>query len=226
MRFLDRSDAGRQLAVALSHLREEHPVVVGLPRGGVVVAAEVARHLDAPLDVILVRKLGFPSQPELAMGAIGEGGVQVLNHRLIQSLGVTDETTEQMAAQERRELDRRVAQYREVRSRTDLDGRTVIVVDDGIATGATAIAAIQVARESGAARTILAVPVVPQHLPPELSLADELVALDCPASLSSVGEWYADFRPTSDEQVLSLLAGSTAERARMRELERGNKELR
>src|SRR4051812_22232359 len=150
--FRDRADAGRRLAARLDHLRDEHPVVLALPRGGVPVAYEVARALDAPLDVILVRKLGVPSQPELAMGALGEGDVRVLNDDVLRAAHVPERDIDAVEAAERHELERRAHAFRGDRAMTPIEGRTVIVVDDGIATGSTAYAALQVARARGARR--------------------------------------------------------------------------
>ena len=161
MLFVDRVDAGRRLARKLEHLRGAGVVVVGLPRGGVPVALEVAEALDAPLDVILVRKLGVPLQPELGMGAIGEDGVRVINHAVISIAGVSESEIADVERRERTELARRAERFRRGRPRIPLEGRTVVVVDDGIATGSTARAACQVARAEGADRVILAVPVAP-----------------------------------------------------------------
>src|SRR3954449_3324580 len=161
MSFADRADGGRRLASLLAHLRDEHPVVLALPRGGVPVAYEVARALGAPLDVILVRKLGVPVQPELAMGALGEDGVRVLNGDVLRSAGVTAAELAAVEAGQRAELERRTTGLRRRWPRIDLAGRTVIIVDDGIATGATARAACTVARAHGAARVVLAAPVAP-----------------------------------------------------------------
>ena len=157
--FDNRVDAGKRLAARLRHLAESDPVVLGLPRGGVPVAAEVAKALNAPLDVIVVRKLGLPFQPEVAMGAIGEGGVRVLDPALIARAGVSAAELAQVEETERATLESRSARFRRGRERADLTGRTVVIVDDGIATGATARAACEVARRLGATRVILAVPV-------------------------------------------------------------------
>ena len=207
--FRDRRDAGQRLAGRLEHLRREDPIVVGLPRGGVPVAAEIARVLDAPLDVIVVRKLGVPHQPELGMGAIGEDGVRVLNDELIRLAGVQPDEIAAVETRERAELERRATRFRGDRPALSLAGRTVIVVDDGIATGGTARAALQVARAHGAARVVLAVPVAAQDSLRALATeADEVVCLETPAAFFAVGQWYADFAQTPDAEVASLLAGA------------------
>ena len=209
--FRDRLDAGRRLAGELAHLEGEDVVVLGLPRGGVPVAFEVARALGAPLDVIVVRKLGVPFQPELAMGAIGEEGVLVLQPDVVRMAGVGEQ---ELAAVERREgaeLERRAARFRAGRPRPSLEGRTAVIVDDGIATGSTARAACQVARAQGAARVVLAVPVAPGSSASELSdAADELVILELPEPFFAVGEWYEDFSQISDDEVVTLLRRAAA----------------
>ena len=206
MPFLDRIDAGRQLAARLRPLRGD-VVVLGLPRGGVPVAAEVARALNAPLDVILVRKLGMPGQPELAMGAIGEGGVGIANDDLIRAARVTEGQWAAVASREQAELERRARRFRGNRPRIDLAGRIAVLVDDGIATGATARAACEVARSLGATRVVLAVPVASRSALEALrSAADAIVCLESPASFGSVGEWYDDFSQTTDDEVVSLLS--------------------
>ncbi|WP_435221609.1 phosphoribosyltransferase family protein [Streptomyces sp. Tue6028] len=208
MRFEDRTDAGRRLAEDLEHLRSENTVVLGLPRGGVPVAHVVAAALGAPLDVLVVRKLGVPWQPELGFGAIGEHGVRVLNERVIRATGVDSAQLAAVEEAERAELARRVRRYRADRAPVPLAGRTVVVVDDGLATGATAEAACRVVRDQGAARVVLAVPVAPEEtLPHLLTVADEVV---CPAPqrwFGSVGAWYHDFAQTTDDEVTALLAG-------------------
>ncbi len=181
-------------------------VVLGLPRGGVPVAAEVAAALGAPLDVIIVRKLGLPFQPELAMGALGEDGVIVLDPQIIETAGVSEAEVDAVEAAERAELGRRARRYREQRSRVDLHGKTALVVDDGIATGSTARAACRVARLHGAQQVVLAVPVAPLGWKARVVEADECVALETPARFSSVGQHYADFSPTSDAEVIACLA--------------------
>ncbi len=206
MPFEDRTDAGRRLAARLEHLRDERPVVLALPRGGVPVAAEIAKALDAQLDVIVVRKLGVPSQPELGMGAIGEGGVRVLNESVLRGAGIRSEDIEAVEGRERQELERRAGAYRQGRPMVALDGRTVVVVDDGIATGGTARAALQVARAHGAHRVVLAVPVAPPDTIARLGEdADEVVCLETPYAMMAIGAWYRDFRQTGDVEVMRLL---------------------
>lgn len=204
--FADRAEAGRRLADRLGHLRGEPLVVVGLPRGGVPVAAEVAVALGAPLDVILVRKLGVPFQPELGVGAIGEDGVRVVNREVVELTGVTPGDLAAVEARERQELERRARRYRGDRPRLPLAGRTVVVVDDGIATGSTARAACRVARVHGAARVVLAVPVAPPEWTERLAgVADEYVCVATPEPFSAIGQFYANFSQTSDEEVVALL---------------------
>jgi putative phosphoribosyl transferase len=213
MSFLDRSDAGRRLANRTLHLRGEDVVVLALPRGGVPVAAEVARALGAPLDVIVVRKLGVPVQPELGMGAIGEGDVRIINPEVVAITHVTDAEIAAVERRERAELDRRARRFRGDRPRTPLAGRTAVIIDDGIATGSTARAACQVARAQGAARVVLAVPVAPPSACTALAAdADEVICLETPGHFLAIGEWYQDFSQTSDREVVSLLQRAAAER--------------
>jgi uncharacterized protein (TIGR00369 family) len=212
MRFRDRSDAGRQLASRLLPLRGEDVVVLGLPRGGVAVAAEVARALRAPLDVILVRKLGVPSQPELGMGAIGEGDARVINADVVRYAQVSEADIRAVEQRERAELERRIKRFRGDVPPEPLAGRTAVLVDDGIATGSTARAASQVARAQGAARVVLAVPVAPPSASTTLAGdVDELVCLETPERFLAIGEWYEDFSQTRDEEVVSLLRTARAE---------------
>jgi putative phosphoribosyl transferase len=212
MSFLDRSDAGRRLANRTLHLRGEDVVVLALPRGGVPVAAEVARALGAPLDVIVVRKLGVPVQPELGMGAIGEGDVRIINPEVVAITHVTDAEIAAVERRERAELDRRARRFRGDRPRTPLAGRTAVIIDDGIATGSTARAACQVARAQGAARVVLAVPVAPPSACAALAAdADEVICLETPGHFLAIGEWYQDFSQTSDREVVSLLQRAAAE---------------
>jgi putative phosphoribosyl transferase len=206
MVFVDRDDAGRRLAARLGHLRGEAVVVLGLPRGGVPVAFQVARALGAPLDVIVVRKLGVPFQPELAMGAVGEGGVRVVNREVVRTAGVPAEVLAAVAARERAAVEARAARYRARWPRRPLEGRTAVVVDDGIATGSTARAACQVARAHGAARVVLAVPVAPPGWRGRIGGdADELVCVTTPRGFFAIGEFYARFPQVSDDEVLACL---------------------
>ncbi|AVH60435.1 MULTISPECIES: phosphoribosyltransferase [Streptomyces] len=207
MRYDDRTDAGRRLARRLEYLRGEDVVVLGLPRGGVPVAYEVARGLDAPLDVLVVRKLGVPWQPELGFGAIGEQGVRVLNQDILDETGLSTDRQEAVEQTERAELERRVSRYRAERVPVPVAGRTVVIVDDGLATGATAEAACRVVRNQGAARIILAIPVGPERTLPHLdAVADQVVCLQAIRYFGSVGAWYHDFAQTSDTEVAALLA--------------------
>jgi putative phosphoribosyl transferase len=204
--FVDRVDAGRRLADRLQHLRGQDVVVLGLPRGGVPVAFEVAQALDAPLDVIVVRKLGVPFQPELGMGAIGEDGVRIINHEIVQLGHVTDAELAEVEQRERAELERRARRFRGDRPRVALAGKTAVVVDDGIATGSTARAACQVARAQDASHVVLAVPVAPPGWTARLGgVADELVCLETPEPFFAIGQWYADFSQTADEDVVDCL---------------------
>jgi putative phosphoribosyl transferase len=204
--FDDRVDAGRRLAARLGHLRSEPVVVLGLPRGGVPVAAEVARALGAPLDVIVVRKLGVPFQPELGMGAVGEDGARVINPEVIAAAGVTAAELAVAGARERAEVARRVARYRGGRPRTPLDGKVAVIVDDGIATGSTARAACQVARALGAARVVLAAPVAPPGWQDQIGRdADEMTAVITPEPFYGIGQFYADFSQTTDDEVIACL---------------------
>ncbi|MET9653824.1 phosphoribosyltransferase family protein [Streptomyces sp. NPDC006460] len=206
MYFTDRIDAGGQLAARLDHLKGRDVVVLGLPRGGVPVAAQVADALDAPLDICLVRKLGVPHQPELAMGAIGEGGVRVLNDSVVSETGVSGRDLAAVEERERDVLEARARRYRGQREPTSLRGRTVLVVDDGLATGATALAACLVVRARGAAHVVLAVPVAPHGWPERVGdAADETVCVHEPDFFYAIGQFYTDFSQTSDEEVLGAL---------------------
>ena len=206
MRFEDRRDAGRRLGARLGNLKAKRPVVVGLPRGGVPVAYEVAQALAAPLDVLVVRKLGCPWHPELGVGALGEGGIRLLNEALVEATGVTESELEAVTRREGAELERRLRRYRGGREPLPVAGRTVIVVDDGLATGFTARAAIEVLRRRGAARVVLAVPVAPIDTRTELrAIADEFVCLYTPSDFWSIGQFYDDFSQTSDQEVARLL---------------------
>jgi len=204
-KFADRVEAGRILAARLERLRVTYPVVLGLPRGGVAVAYQVADALDAPLDVIVVRKLGVPSQPELAMGAIGEGGVCVLDKWVLAQSGVGGDELAEVESRERNELAARLRRYRRGRDRHDLTGRAAIVVDDGVATGSTARVACRIARNLGASPIVLAVPVGPTDTLSIVGEADEVVTVKEPESFVAVGHHYIDFTPTGDDEVVDLL---------------------
>jgi putative phosphoribosyl transferase len=207
--FRDRIHAGHLLGERLRAEGVEHPVVLGLPRGGVVVAAEVARLLEAPLDIIVVRKLGAPGNPELGLGAIAEEGVTVYNQTLISHLGVAAEALEQVADEEHRELERRSDLYRRGRKPVSLDGRSAVIVDDGLATGYTARAAIEAARCRGAESVVLAVPVAAPEIVDEMrALVDRLICLETPDFMFAVGAAYSDFGQTTDVEVQALLAGT------------------
>ena len=211
--FVNREDAGRQLAGGLRHLGGQDLVVLGLPRGGVPVAYQVAHALGAPLDVIVVRKVGVPFQPELAMGAVGEGGVRVVNQQVLQAACLGSGEFAAAAARERAEVDRRARRFRGDRPPLRLAGRVAVVVDDGIATGATARAACRVARTRGAARVVLAVPVGPRDTPERMrDVADDVVCLRRPRAFLGVGQWYRDFGQTSDAEVVALLEQASRER--------------
>ncbi|MFE0427427.1 phosphoribosyltransferase family protein, partial [Streptomyces sp. NPDC058953] len=204
--YTDRDDAGRRLADRLRHLAGRPVVVLGLPRGGVPVAARVAEALGAPLDVCLVRKLGVPYQPELGMGAIGEDGVRVINDRVVRMGGIGDDELAAVEEHERAVLARRAGLYRGDRAPEPLGGRTVIVVDDGVATGSTARVACRIARARGADRLVLAVPVAPPGWTGLLGdEADELVCPITPAGFSAVGQFYTDFEQTDDSEVVDCL---------------------
>jgi predicted phosphoribosyltransferase len=209
-RFRDRRDAGRQLGERLSQLQAEHPIVLGLARGGVPVAFEVARALASPLDVLVVRKLGVPFHTELAFGAIGEEDTRVLDTEMILRLGLSRKRVKATIERERIELTRREQLYRSNRTALELLGRTVIVVDDGLATGATARVALEIARTRGAEKIIAAIPVSPPETIAELKgLAVEVISLQVPLGFLAVGEWYDDFTQTTDDEVTSLLRRSS-----------------
>jgi predicted phosphoribosyltransferase len=216
MIFRDRSDAGKRLAEGMRSRGWEAPVVLGLPRGGVPVAYEVARALPAPLDVFVVRKLGVPGQEELAMGAIASGGVRVVNQDVVNALGLSPAVLDRVAASEQLELERRERLYRGTRAPHALAGRTAILVDDGLATGSTMRAAVRAVRQRGPARVVVAVPVAAaatcQALKTEV---DDLVCLSTPDPFLAVGRFYDDFSQTSDREVHELLrAADVAEAAR------------
>jgi predicted phosphoribosyltransferase len=206
MIFADRADAGRHLGARLLPFAAEQPVVVGLPRGGVAVAFEVAVALHAPLDVIVVRKLGVPFQPEFAMGAVGEDGARVVHDDAVRFAGLNEEEFAIVERRERAEVEQRAVRFRGGRLATSLEGKCVVVVDDGVATGSSARAACEVVRARGAAKVILAVPVGPWDIAERVGPAvDEIVCLEQPAGFFAVGEAYRSFAATSDEQVIDLL---------------------
>jgi putative phosphoribosyl transferase len=205
--FQNRADAGRLLGERVKPVvRDAHPVVLALPRGGVPVGFEVARCLHAELDAFVVRKLGMPGEEELAIGAIASGGVRILNEELIRYLGVSGEQIEQATVREQRELQRRERIYREGRPVTSVRDQTVVLVDDGLATGASMLAASQSVKAQGARRIIVAVPVAAQQTCDEFrSKVDEVICLATPNPFGAVGIWYEDFSQTTNEEVCKLL---------------------
>lgn len=206
-RFHDRADAGQRLADALAPRVDPQAIVLGLPRGGVVVAAVVAQRLGLPLDVVVVRKLGAPGQPELGLGAVGEGGVVVLNDRVVASARVDDVALRALERELLAEVARRALLLRDGTSRLRVADRIVVVVDDGLATGGTARAACEVVRREGASRVVLAVPVAPPGADRVVEgAADEFVVLLTPEDFFAVGEFYDDFAPVRDDEVVRLLA--------------------
>ncbi|MFW6331419.1 MAG: phosphoribosyltransferase [Gemmatimonadota bacterium] len=211
-RFRDRADAGRSLAEDLrAYADREDVLVLGLPRGGVPVAYEVARSLGAPMDVFLVRKLGVPGQEELAMGAIASGGVRVLNQDVVAQLGITDDTVARVAAEEQEELERRERTYRAGRPELDLEGRTVLLVDDGLATGSTMRAAANAVRSHRPRELVIAVPVAePEICESFRDLVDTVVCSLTPHPFRAVGLWYERFDQTTDDEVRTLLERADA----------------
>jgi putative phosphoribosyl transferase len=206
--FFNRTEAGQILAENLSnYANREDVLVLALPRGGVPIAAEVAKRLNAPLDVFGVRKLGLPGHPELAMGAIASGGVRVFNGEVVNALRIPDEVIDAVSAEELIELQRREKAYRAGRPPLEVEGKTVIVVDDGVATGSTMLAAVAALRQLNAARIIVAVPVIAASSCREIQRkADEVTAVMIPERFYAVGQWYEDFSQTSDDEVRELLA--------------------
>lgn len=209
MPFENRSEAGRRLAVALARYRDQKPVVLALPRGGVPVAAEIAAALHAPLDLILVRKIGVPFQPELAMGAVVDGDepLVVRNEDVVRLTGIEESEFEAVCEQELGEIQRRRRRYLRGRERAKVEGHTAIVVDDGIATGATTRAALRATRRRRPGRLVLAVPVAPTEGLAELrGEADDVVCLEDYEAFGAIGYYYADFRQVTDDEVIALLA--------------------
>jgi putative phosphoribosyl transferase len=207
MRFRDRRDAGEQLAAEVLALDVLDPLVLGLPRGGVPVAAEVARALDAPLDVLVSRKVGAPHHPEFGIGAVAEGGARVADWPIIRQLGLSDADFDRLATEEEAEVDRRVERYRGGRPLPPLDGRTVVVVDDGLATGVTAEAALRSVRGRRAGRLVLAVPVGAADTADRLAdVADDVLCINRPPDFQAVGRWYERFDQTTDDEVVDCLA--------------------
>ncbi|HET9138068.1 phosphoribosyltransferase [Actinophytocola sp.] len=211
MHFRDRSEAGRMLAGRLTHLAGADPVVVALPRGGLPVAVEIAAELAAPLDVIVVRKVGVPYRPELAAGAVGEDGVTVRNAPVLHESGLSWEDLHDVVERERAEVSRRAGTLRPDRPRTDLADRTVIIVDDGVATGSTVVAAVRVARQLGARRIVLAVPVAPADVAAKLAgIVDEVICLQTPVPFQAVGQWFRNFRQLTDDEARDFLRSHDA----------------
>jgi putative phosphoribosyl transferase len=212
--FEDRRDAGRRLAGKLVRFRDERPVVFALPRGGVPVGYEISRSLGAPLDVFVSRKLGAPDQPEFGIGAVAAGGVRVLNEDVVRRLGITEDYVERITAQEIAEVGRRLRYFRGKRPEPKVGGRTAILVDDGLATGVTARAAVEALRLRGPRRLVLAAPVcAAQTVNLLMPRVDELVCLESPPDLGAIGFWYRNFEQTSDEEVVELLERARSERS-------------
>ena len=211
--FEDRRDAGRRLAEKLSRFGDERPVVFALPRGGVPVGYEISHSLRAPLDVFVSRKLGAPGQPEFGIGAVAAGGVRVLNRDVVRRLGIPEDYVEQITAQETAEVGRRLRYFRGERPEPEAAGRTAILVDDGLATGVTARAAVQALRLRGPRRLVLAAPVCAAQTAKLFETqVDELVCLESPTDLGAIGFWYRNFEQTSDEEVVELLDRARSER--------------
>jgi len=213
-RYRDRRHAGLELARYLADVKGQDVVVLALPRGGVPVAFEVARALDAQLDVFVVRKLGLPGHPEFAMGAIASGGVRVLNDEVVRLYRIPEQAVEAIARDERHELERRERAFRSQRPPLDVGGRTVVLIDDGLATGSTMKAAVEAVRSLRPARIIVAVPVgSPDTCREFAAIADAIICARAPEHFAAVGQWYDDFRQTTDEEVRELLQAATAEPA-------------
>lgn len=204
--FEDRADAGRRLAGRLARYGDEDPMILALPRGGVPVGYEVSLALGAPLDVIVARKLGAPDQPELGVGAVAPGGVRILNAAAVRAIGITEDYLERITQRETEEMERRLRQFRGGRPEPEIRGRTAILVDDGLATGVTARAAIEAMRRREPKRIVLAVPVCAAPTAAWMrDEVDDLVCLEIPPELGAIGFWYRDFDQTSDQEVIRLL---------------------
>jgi predicted phosphoribosyltransferase len=212
-RFRDRADAGRRLAARLAPLRAEDPVVLGLARGGIVVAAEVAKAVGAPLEVLVIRKVGAPNHPEYGIGAVAPGGGRSFDAASVAALGLSSDELARLASAEELEVRRRLDTYRQGRPDPELRGRTAILVDDGLATGVTAIAAVEYVKGQGARRVILASPICSPTAAARLRrYVDEVVCLCSPEGFRSVGQWYENFEQTTDEEVLALLGAPVQSR--------------
>lgn len=213
--FRDRRDAGLQLSQRLKYYKEQSEVLVlSLPRGGVVTGFEIARFLNVPLDVIIVRKLGFPGQPELAIGAVSETGTVLLNHSIIATFDIPDEYIRQEISRQKEEIARRIHLYRKGRGIEKLEGKVIILVDDGVATGATMKTAIATLREEKVNKLIVALPVAPPETADELKrLADEFICIEVPLYFPSVGTYYQDFSQVTDSEVIGILKESGVEEA-------------
>lgn len=213
--YRDRIDAGQRLARLLEKYREGNPLVLALPRGGAVVGSCVAQALDCPLDVIVARKLGAPQQPEFGFGAVAPDGVCVIDQEAVRMLGLADEQVEEIVAAETAEMQRRAAAYRGDQPPLDIAGRTAILVDDGLATGVTARAAIAALRRAGPRQLVLAVPVAPPDTAAAIRpLVDDLICPLTPAGFRAVGQWYENFEQTSDYEVIELLRQNRQQRSR------------
>ena len=207
MRFVNREDAGRRLGYNLALRTFDQPIVIGLPRGGIPVATEVADRLSAPLDLLVVRKLAYPLDPSVGMGAVAEGGMRIIDDDLVSRLDITPAQLEGVVADEEAELHRRTRWYRGARAPLPVEGRTVIIVDDGVATGLLARASVEILRRRGAGQVVVAIPVGPAGTVHDLrNHADEVVCLHVPHAFASIRQWYDHFAPVGDDEVAGLFA--------------------